>query len=266
MYQINIIYVKELTELSEIFSKYSKLPVFLKKFILYFKKVFGIATINENGICIVPYKNMEKFLKIKMYYIRNILLKLNSQVILSNYLDSIEELRQKLINSNIKLLVGTSFSNYLIPEIINYICKVTNKKLQEQEITILIKQPNTDNLKLISSIAKNVKEIKIVTTNILSFQKLEKDLEDQFGVACQITNNKRKSLAKSKIIVNLDFSEEFFNRFTLNTNAIVIDVNKKIHISSKAFAGIHVCEYELITDNEHMIKNEFTIRKLYEST
>ncbi len=60
------------------------------------------------------------------------------------------------------------------------------------------------------------------------------------GIAITITNNKRKSLLKAKIIINMDFDEELINSFNLNSKALVIQLNKEIYIKSKLFNGINI--------------------------
>ena len=75
MNEINIIYLKELGNLDEVFEKDSKLPIVLKRLILLLKKIFCIVTINEEKVYILPYKELEKFSKFKLYLIKKILQK-----------------------------------------------------------------------------------------------------------------------------------------------------------------------------------------------
>lgn len=228
------------------------------------KMIFCVVTVYENGVCVLPYKELEHFCKIKLFFLKRILRKINLPIALSNYLESIEECKKVIWGMNLNLLEGGELSNYLIPEMIDYICKMTKEEKEKQEITLLIRNQTSDITKLVIDLAKGVKRIQIVTTKIGQFKKLENDLEDMFGVYCQITNNKPKSLSKSRIIINLDYSEEELNEFTINPNAIVIDINKKTQIHAKAFCGIHIHNYEIKQESIGEISKVFEAKKVYE--
>lgn len=262
---ISTIYLKELTNIDEIFKENSRLPNFIKKWILSYKKIFGVVTIKENGMCILPYQNMDSFFKIKLFIITKILEKLDTFVVLSKKLQSFSELKESIIESKIKVLDGKKLSNYLIPEIIEYICKMSKKEVNMQEITLLVENLTIDLYKLILELANCVKRIQIVSDKMKQFTKLENELETKFGIACQISNNKRKSLLKSKIIINLDYFEEQFNQFAINPKAIVIDINKETKIHSKAFSGIHIQNYQINYDNEEFDDKVFENKLVYES-
>lgn len=265
MNKISTIYLKELSEIDEIFEEDSRLSFFFKKVILFFKKIFCIITINKNGIYILPYNDLNSFLKIKLFFIKKILKTIDAQVVLSKKLDEIQDLKEMINSSNIKLVEGTRLTNYLIPEIIEYICKMMGQEKAKLETSLLIENKNSELEKIIIELAKEVKRIQIVTNKIGQFKKLENDLESEYGLACQITNNKRKSLLKSKIIINFDYSEQLLNQFSINPEAIVIDINKKTKITTKAFSGIHIYDYQINSDNKELPSNIFEIKKLYEA-
>jgi hypothetical protein len=260
--EFNFIYLKQLDNINELFSKHTKLPSFIRKTVLFFKQIFGTITVNKNGICIIPYKDFKKWYKLKMYYINRFLKKKNCSIILSKYLESLDDFKNNIKNEKIDLIEGKRLSNYIIPEILEYICKMINEEIEKQDITILVQEKNADIEKAITYIAKKVKRIQIVTPQIHKFKTLENDLEFKYGLACQITNNKRKSLLKSKIIVNLDYLESTLNQFTINQQAILIDINNNTTIHSKLFMGIHIYNYN-ITAN---IKNDiFDVKNIMEA-
>ncbi|MBO5479021.1 MAG: hypothetical protein J6A04_04910 [Clostridia bacterium] len=265
MNEIRTIYFKELSNIDEIFEEKNKLPIFLKKMMLFFKKIFCIVTVDGRGFYILPYKNLTSFLNIKLFFIKKILIKLDSQVVLSKKLDSVQKLKDMCKNSNIKLVKGVKLANYLMPEMIQYICKMTGKEKEKQEITLLMENRNYEFEKMIIELASQVRRIQIVTNKIGQFKKLENDLENEYGLLCQITNNKRKSLLKSKIIINFDSSQELLNQFAINPNAIVIDINEKTQIIAKAFCGIHIYDYQMNSDNKELPTSIFDIKKIYEA-
>lgn len=264
MNEISIIYLKELGNLDEVFEKDSKLPIILKKLILLLKKIFCIVTINEQKVYVLPYKELERYGKFKLYLIKKILQKLNGKVVLSDYLNQSKSLKEMLQNANISVIEGMLLSTYLLPEIIGYICNKMKIEEQKQEITILTKNKSKGFSELAIELAKDVKRIHIVTNRVTQFANIERDLEGVLGVGCQITNNKRKSLLKSKIIINLDYLEDELNEFAINPNAIIIDVIQKVNINTKSFCGIHIYDYEIGTDSkfEH---EEFQKKKVLEA-
>ena len=79
-----------------------------------------------------------------------------------------------------------------------------------------------------------------------------------------ITNNKKKSLLKSEIIINLDFVEENINKYKIYNNAIIINISDKIAIQSKRFNGINVSYYKIGIPDEYKME-AFEDEIVYES-
>ena len=52
-----------------------------------------------------------------------------------------------------------------------------------------------------------------------------------------ITNNRRKSLLKANLILNVDFPKEVFNKFAIFDNAIIINLEGDMKIKKKRFNG-----------------------------
>lgn len=265
MGKISTIYIKNISEINEIFKENSKLPNFVKRVIWVFKRLFCVITIKENGICILPYRDINSFFKIKTFFIKKIIKKLNPYVVLSKELEGNLKFRNSLLEAKIKILDGRKLASCLTLEIIEYICKMNKEELKKQEITILVQNNTSNTSKLIFELANAVKRLQIVTPRLQQFQRLENELENKFGIACQITNNKRKSLLKSKIIVNLDYLEEQLNQFSINPKAIVIDINKNAPITSKAFCGIYIQDYQIRYNKLNIDDNIFDKKLLYEA-
>lgn len=265
MEKIHTIYVKELTDIQEVFKENSKLPMWLKKCILLIKKIFCVVTIKENGVCVLPYRELTHFLKIKLLLLKKVFTRIDMQVVLSNYLEGIEEVKRMLNSSKISFIEGERIANYFLPEVLEYIAKMTKEEMQKQEITVLVEKKTGDIEKIIVELATKVKRIQIVTPNIAQFERLENELEMKFGIACTINNNKRKSLAKSKIIINFNVPKDEVNQFHINPYAIIIDINQKIKIESKSFCGIHIYDYQMEVDIPNVDANIFEIKKQYEA-
>ena len=110
-----------------------------------------------------------------------------------------------------------------------------------------------------------VRTMNIITKNMKQFKYIEKQLYEKQAIALQITNNKRKSMLKSNIIVNVDLTEEELNKCTFPQNIIIINLKNKINTNSIKFEGINVNDCTLNIKREIKPIDGFTINSLYES-
>ncbi len=253
--------------MDEIFEDVTNYPKIIKAIIYLFKKVFCVLTIRNENICVLPYKRIQN--KTIINIIIKIISKISKNVVLSNYLNGLEQLKIQLKEKNINIYNGKILSKYLLYNFVEYIAKQKNENSYSQEISILTNNLSKIDEENIIYFSKNFKRINIVTKSINKFKKLEEKLEE-LGIGITITNNKRKSLLKAKIIINLDFDEDMLNSFNINQNAIIIQAGKKVNIKSKLFNGINILDYQIIYESEHIdITNEefkkFDKKLLYES-
>ena len=79
-----------------------------------------------------------------------------------------------------------------------------------------------------------------------------------------ISNNKRKSLLKSEIILNIDFPEELVNKYKIYDNSIVVNLSEKIILQSKRFNGININDYKIKIPYEYKLKG-FQDEIIYEA-
>lgn len=260
-----ILYLKEFENIDEMFEKNSKKPFIIKKIILYIKRIFCILTIRENNLCILPYKKVKNIKLIKI--ITKILEKNTTQVALSKKLEKNEILKQELENSKIKIFNGRTLLKYMIYDCVEYISKIRKQNIQGQEITLLCNKLDELNKNIIINLCNKVKRVNIVTNNINKFKRIDNYLES-IGIPITITNNKRKSLLNSKIVINIDFEEELINLYKINRNAIIININEKINIYSKSFIGININDYIINIGNmdiDSIIINNFDIKIILEA-
>lgn len=260
----NTLYVKELDNMDELFEDERRIPKNIKCIIYFFKKILCILTITKENICIIPYK------KVKNHFIKNLIVKLliksTKNIVLSRYLENIPEFKNTLIKSKIHIYDGKMLANYLMYDFLEYICNIRDEKIHSQEIHLLINNITKIDEQNILYIAKYCKRINIVTNNIRAFKKIENHLEN-LGISITITNNKRKSLLKAKIIVNFDFNYEMLNSFKINQNAIILSFNNNVNIKSKLFNGINVYDYQITYNKlfKDIMYKKFDKKVLYES-
>lgn len=260
---MNICYISETHETCD----------FVKRIVIKIKKIFNIVEFSEdNGkatITLPLFKSNKirnkKIIKIakrinKKLYDNNI-----ENVVLSNYLEENEILKQKLYCQNINILDGRYLFYLLIPEIIEYILKIQKVKLQNGEVTLLINDFTQNNAKIITYIAQNVKRVNIVTNHSNKFKKIEDYLYNELGVILNITNNKSKSLSNANLIINIDFSEEIINKYEINSNAIIVNIFNEIKIRAKKFNGININYYKACIPKEYQIDG-FQNNLVYESS
>lgn len=246
---------------------------FVKRIVIKIKKIFNIVEFSEdNGkttITLPLFKSNKirnkKIIKIakrinKKLYDNNI-----ENVVLSNYLEENEILKQKLYCQNINILDGRYLFYLLIPEIIEYILKRQKVKLQNGEVTLLINDFTQNNAKIITYIAQNVKRVNIVTNHSNKFKKIEDYLYNELGVILNITNNKSKSLSNANLIINIDFPEEIINKYEINRNAIIVNIFNEIKIRAKKFNGININYYKACIPKEYQIDG-FQNNLVYESS
>lgn len=147
----------------------------------------------------------------------------------------------------------------------NIYLKLKIKKWNYGEVSILINDFEDFNKEIIIHIAKNIKRLNIITNHINKCKKIEEYLYKEFGIILNVSNNKRKSLLKSEIIINLDFPEELINKYRIYDNAIILNINDKINIYSKRFNGININYYKILLPDEyklHSFQNEIVYESL----
>lgn len=248
-----IIYLKELNNYNEILKKeYKNFPMILKKIIFLFKNLFNIITkknIEGYNIWILPMK--DKYSEDKIKNIIKNKFKIDNNVYV---------ISKELANNNIFRIMNEYGLKYITEEkakkqllipVLQYISKLQKKDVNSLDLTILVNDNSEMNLLLIEEISKIVKSIKIVSLNIYKFRKLEEKLYNEEGIAIQFSNSYKKSLEKSNVIINFDFSEIEINEYNIYNNAIIINCYKEnIKIKSRLFEGIVVNSYDISFDKE----------------
>lgn len=183
--------------------------------------------------------------------IKNILMEEKSkQIVLSENLKKDDEFMKILYGYNINICDSKWLFKQLTNEIIKKIMK--NGKKEDSEIHICINELDEISEKYINQFAKEFKRINIITNHIGKFRKIENKLFDEDGILINITNNKRKSLSKAKLILNIDFPKELINEFVICSTAKIITWEDNIKILSKNFNGkiINDCDYIITEENE----------------
>jgi len=181
-----------------------------------------------------------------------------NKIVISKKLKENQQMIKQFNNYDITIFDGKWLMKYLLGEIIEYIGQI--QKLQPiDEIAILSNDLSDEVKNNIINFSNKYKKIRIVTNHIEKFKKLEQEIYDKYGVSIIITNNKRKALAKSILIINFDFVQETINQFNINENAIIINLEEKIKINKKRYNGLIITDYGVELD-----KNKLDLSNLKE--
>lgn len=81
-----------------------------------------------------------------------------------------------------------------------------------------------------------------------------------------VSNNKKKSLQKAKIIINFDLKQDEISKYQINRNAVIINLSDNIMKMEKSFNGIIINSMQ-IADINYKIRNYYLFEyiDLYES-
>ena len=190
----------------------------------------------------------------------------SKKVVLSKQAQEEVQFVNYLNSYGIQIANGRWLFEILLTNIVEYL--IHKKKIEKANISILINDLTEIELRNIKTLAIKYKTINIVTNHIEKFTKLEEKLQEE-GVIITITNNKKKSLMKSNIIINVDFPKELLNKYRIKEDSDIINLRGKMKIIQKRFNGLNINNYEIdFRDDKKEIcaySGKFYLRDLYES-
>lgn len=191
-----------------------------------------------------------------------ILKKTNSnKIVISKKIKKYEKYINFLNSYNIKIVDGTWLYKIIILDILDYIINKKEIKKEEIEIAVTVNSITDIEIENIKILAKQYKRINIVTNHIQKFKKIEEKLYEEEGIIITVNNNKNKSLRKSKIIVNFDFTKELLNKYNIYDEAIIINIEGNMKIDKKRFNGLIINDFEICK-----IANEkYSSKEVYEA-
>ena len=236
----------------------------------WLEKRLNIIKIRENTIFLPMEEEMKehKVEKLAMKTKKIIQKYSNSKkIVLSKELQN-EQLYINYLNSyGLEIQNGRWLFEILLPDVVEYI--INKKKIEKINISIMINDLTDIEFENIKTLARKYKNINIVTNHMEKFKNLEKQLQEDEGIVITITNNRKKSLMKSKIILNIDFQQELINKYNVQDEAIIVNIKRKTKINKKRFNGLIINDYEIDfrddKKNNKALNNKFCLKDLYES-
>lgn len=262
------VYIKEIEEKEEI-EFFEKLPKWAKKSVWkVMQTVNWIITkqIEENRkVYLIPNienKNTEKRLKRKLEKEKGQTQRI--QLVLSKKGKQFQEALK-----NYKIIEGRRIYEEAIERILEEVLK--GHVLEMQDIYILANHYQERNTKIIRELAQKVKSINIITKEIGKYKVLEELMMEE-GMVISVANNKRKSLKRAKIILNLDFTKEEINQYTIFRNALIINQGKEKITKIRGLEGIIIQNISVVLEQEEKewirkqgLENDFSLLEIYES-
>lgn len=235
----------------------------------FIEKILNLIRVKENTIILPINEKMteKKIEKLAMKTYKKITKISNSKkIVLSKEMKEEEKYINYLNTYGMEISEGRWLFEILLTDIVKYITE--KQKIEKANISILINDLTDIEFNNIKILAQKYNMINIVTNHIEKFRKLENQLKEE-GIIITITNNKKKSLMKSNIIVNVDFPKELLNKYSLNENACIINLKKIVKITQKRFNGLTVNDYEIVfrndVCNEKFFNGNYEIKDLYEA-
>lgn len=149
--------------------------------------------------------------------------------------------------NKINILNGKYLMKNIISKLLEYIYNVNNKNIKLENIYIFVNEYTKNNIGIIEMLARKCKTVNIVTENLKYFIKLEDFLYNE-GILITVSNNKRKSAKNAKIIINMDFSKDVFEKYTINMNSIIINLTNEKSFFENTFRGVCINNIEISID------------------
>lgn len=186
--------------------------------------------------------------------IKRILLKEKvDKVMLSNYIKQNKEFVNLLHGNDINITNDRWLFKMLTDEVIDKL--VPSKNKPETEIWITVNDIDNVIQNIIYKFAKEFKRVNIITNHIRKFKKIEEKLYEEEGIMITVTNNRRKSLLKANLILNIDFPKEILNQFAIFDQAVIVNLEGNMIIKKKRFCGRVINDIEIKSyDNEEIEK------------
>ena len=216
------------------------------------KKIYYVLNIENES----TYKNINKKLEKEKTQTQKV------QIILSNKIKKYKEhLKQyKILDGKQTFIKG-------IEEILEKILE--ENAIEMQDIYVLTNTYSQQSMNLINKLIHKVKTMNIITKEVQKYKTLEEIMQEK-GIAVCVANNKKKSLKKAKIIINLDLPKEEITKYTIFRNSLIINLTQEKLTNLKGFEGIIIQDIELYFEEPELLKKyklleEFRQLELYES-
>lgn len=238
--------------------------------IIQIKKEFLIIALQKNYFgevkILVPKLNeknnlskVKKILKkIKEYNIQN--------VVLNDELNKNVELKNTLFDNKKYIITGNRIAKVLLPKMIEEISNYMKYQKERLKVVLFLNEYSIENIDLIECIAKEVKQLTVISQNYTKYEKTANKLYQNFGCIIKLYNTDAKEFKREHIIINMDFKEEEMKNILIPRNSILISLNEKIESLKRSFNGIIINDIDIFGEginNDNFRKLAVCEAKLY---
>lgn len=222
----------------------NKFPRWIKNILYFYRKFTGNPIrVDVDGKSIILISKFDKKISKKLDKIFKI--DVTKNVCVCERLRANEEFMNYLREKDFNIMNGKWLFKYLVCDIAEYICKMQKLAKEEQEISILINEPEILEFETIAKLGDKFKNINVVTNKLRKFDRLEKEIYESSGLMLNVTNNFKNSCLKSKIIFNFDFDEKDINKIRFLPDSTIINLEKYVDIRQSNFKGKNVDFYSV---------------------
>lgn len=239
------------------------------------KNLIGMITVErfEQGyIFKLPDMTTEKQFARGMNRLIKLIQKLQVEIVVFAKNLKKEEDLFKLKATQIGIIKGKKIMESMKLDIMEYIFRVQNRNMKQDDIYLLINKEPTLDLNFIGQMIENFKTVNIVTNDIERFKSIQQNLYDNEDILISVSNNKKKALKKAKYILNVNLNKKELEKYKINRHAILIHLREVIKYGDNTFDGINVNGIKVHVPDEILEKYEVVTREsefdnlqLYES-
>ena len=237
----------------------------------FFPKIKGIEIRKFDNNYVIAISNKNK-VKILARYLE----KLNiDTVVFSRELenDFKDEICLLMSKRKLNVLNGKKLMQYMDFEIVKYILNKQNATMKQEDIYIVFKREQGLDLNFLKRFIENFKTANIVTNDIERLKNVQDNLLENDGILIAVSNNKKKALKRAKYIINVNLNKEELEKYVINRNSIIINLQENVKYDSPSFDGININYFQISCPDEYLekfeqignIEADFDLVKLYES-
>lgn len=265
---IFVIYIKWEENRDKFMAKYANLPQTMRKIIFQSKckkGKFEIEKIDPLECIILPTVN-EKILK-KLGVLANI--RCWKNICVSENLRQNSAFNKLCRDQRLQVMDGRWLFKNMMEQVVEYLMDVKNEMIGNQEISILCHKLDEWIAEKIKEIAVRVKVCNILTNHTKQFQKLEDEIYLTNGVMLNVSNNYKKTLLKSSLIINFDFSQADLEKCIFGKKGDIIQLDSTISFDKKDLVGQKIIGFGIDMPEKYAMYQEklegFNGSILYES-
>ncbi len=168
------------------------------------------------------------------------------RIILSDYLkEKLQYTDSYIINKIIQYnKEDKEIFNKNILETLDYIISIKESKKQENNVYVISQNYDEIIKKKLLYLAENYKCLNIITENTKTYKKFEEYMYTNYEIPIIVSNNKRKALARATYIINTCLDEKELNEYSINREAIILNLTHNKIKKINCFSGIIINNIE----------------------